>query len=120
MGDLVTWQSLKLMFDPLYDDSIWRDMPKYKVRKWKLFQGCGVHVLEVGPYTLYMLAEKDYPLSNCKEILYQMLKGKIQLQLQQVYWVDNQAFELLKKYKDILQLKESSEIVIWKNPPSAE
>ena len=93
MGDLVTWQSLKLKFDPLYDDAVWRDMIKFKVRRWKLFQNCGF-----GPYTLYLLVEKDYPLSNCIEILYKMLKGKIQLQLQQVYWVDNQAFELLKKY----------------------
>ena len=118
MGDLVTWQSLKLTFDPLYDDSVWRDISKYKVLRWKLFQSCGVHILQVGPYTLYMLVEKDYPLSSNKEILYQMLKGKIQLQLQQKYWVDSQAFELLKKYNKILKLKESSEIVVWKHPPS--
>ena len=65
-----------------------------------LFQSSGVHVLEIGPDTMYMLVEKDYPLASSLEIVYQMV-NKL-LKLQQAYDTDDQAFNLLLKYKKIL------------------
>jgi hypothetical protein len=62
MSDNVLWRALKLMYEPSMDDSVWTEIVQYKVRKWRLFQDSGVHMLEIGPITLYMLAEKDYPV----------------------------------------------------------
>ena len=38
--------------------------------------------IDIGPHTLYMLIEKDYPLASCLEIIYQMVNGARQLKLQ--------------------------------------
>ena len=72
-----------------------------------LFQSSGIHVLDVGSHTLYMLIEKDYPLASCFEIIYQMVNGAKQLKLQKAYDTDDQAFNLLSKYKKILSQQSS-------------
>jgi hypothetical protein len=107
MSDYIMWRALKLMFDPSLEESEWTEIRRYKVRKWMLFQSSGVHVLYIGPHTLYMLIEKDYPLASCLEIVYQMVNGTRQLKLQKAYDTDDQAFDLLSKYKKILGQQSS-------------
>lgn len=107
MADYIIWRALKLMFDPSMEDSEWTEIRGFKVRKWMLFKSSGIHVLDVGSHTLYMLAEKDYPLASCFEIIYQMVNGAKQLKLQKAYDTDHQAFNLLSKYKKILSEQSS-------------
>ena len=111
MSNYIIWRALKLMFDPSMEDSEWTEIRWLKVRKWMLFQSSGVYVLDVGSHTLYMLIEKDYPLASWLEIIYQMVNGAKQLKLQKAYDTDDQAFNLLSKYKKILSQQSSKEVV---------
>lgn len=104
--DRVMWNYLKVMFEPTPEDEEWSKLRYNTVQKWKLFQSCGVHVLDAHGLTIYMLVEKDYPLSWLKNIVHQMINGKIQLQMQKNYWTDDQAYQLLKTYERILKPKE--------------
>jgi hypothetical protein len=101
MADNVLWRALKLMYEPSMDDSEWTEIVEYKVRKWKLFQDSGIHLLEIGPITLYMLAEKDYPVVRYWNTVNQMVNVAGLLNLQKAYDTDDQAFDLLSKYKKI-------------------
>ena len=105
------------MFDPSMEDFEWTEIKGCKVKRWRLFQSSGIHVLEIGPHTLYMLAEKDYPLENYQEIVYQMVNGTGLLNLQNDYDTDDQAFNLLSKYKKILGQQTSQEMSVWKHAP---
>ena len=90
------------MYEPSMDDSEWTEIVGYKVRQWRLFQDSGIHVLDIGPITLYMLAEKDYPVVRYWNTVNQMVNGTGSLKLQKDYDSDDQAFNLLSKYKKIL------------------
>lgn len=98
------------------EDSEWTEIIRHKVKRWRLFQSSGIHVLELGPLTLYMLAEKDYPVVNYWEIVHQMVNGAGLLNLQNDYDTDDQAFNLLSKYKMILDQQTSQELSVWKHP----
>ena len=63
-----------------------------------------------------MLPERDYPLENYLEIVYQMVNGAGLLNLQNDYDTDDQAFNLLSKYKKILGQQTSQELGVWKHP----
>ena len=106
-SDNVLWRALKLMFEPSMDDSEWTEIADYKVRRWRLFQDSGVHVLDIGPITLYMLAEMDYPVVRCCNIVNQMVNGDRSLKLQKDYDPDDQAFNFLSKYKKIFDQLDS-------------
>lgn len=93
------------MFEPSIEDSEWKELQKKKVMSWRLFQSCGIHILEVGSFTIFMLVEKAYPLDAYKDIVTQMVKGTITLQMQKNYWFDYQAYDLLEKYERILDPK---------------
>ena len=118
MADNVLWRALKLMYEPSMDDSEWTEIVGYKVRKWKLFQDSGIHLLEIGPITLYMLAEKDYPVVRYWNTFNQMVNVAGLLNLQKAYDTDDQAFDLLSKYKTILGQLSSQDLSVWKHPPS--
>lgn len=94
MADNVLWRALKLMFEPSMDDSEWTEIAKYKVKRWRLFQDSGIHVLEIGPHTLYMLADKEYPVVRYWNVVNQMVNGAGILKLQKDYDTDDQAFNL--------------------------
>ena len=101
--DFLMWQSLKIMFNPSMEDSIWKDIAGYKLRRWMLYQSCGVHILDIGVYTVYFLTEKDYPgLNMHKDILKQMFERNDTLKLQRHFMSDHQAYKLLQKYEKIL------------------
>nr|GEY79931.1 hypothetical protein [Tanacetum cinerariifolium] len=61
--------TLKVMFEkPNAKASIWRDQrDRYgleKVKSWKLFESCGVHILTLTTIQMILLVEKKYPLTR--------------------------------------------------------
>ncbi|GJZ88730.1 hypothetical protein Tco_0660512 [Tanacetum coccineum] len=68
---------LKNMFEPHVEDIVWRNQQGYKVLEWKLYDSCGVHFLRMQSMQIYMLVEKNYPLTP--PTLTQMLEKKRQI-----------------------------------------
>ncbi|GJU78746.1 hypothetical protein Tco_1275816 [Tanacetum coccineum] len=76
MYDRVLWGNLKTMFDPpLSDDAIWSLPLQQKIINWRYFSTCVVHCLTLDASTIYMLADRKYPLS--KDACQMMLKMKL-------------------------------------------
>ena len=77
--EMELWVELKRLYEPTEDDELW-DSQKWihqRIFTWKLFDTCGVHQVhadEVG-IDIYMLVERDYPLSN--GIMTLMLTNKL-------------------------------------------
>ncbi|GJZ51360.1 hypothetical protein Tco_0605875 [Tanacetum coccineum] len=67
---------LKTMFDPpLSDDAIWSLPLQQKMINWRYYPSCAVHCLTLDASTIYMLADRKYPLS--KDACQVMLKMKL-------------------------------------------
>ncbi|GJX28536.1 hypothetical protein Tco_0236615 [Tanacetum coccineum] len=76
MYDRVLWGDLKTMFDPpLSDDAIWGLPLQQKMINWRYYPSCAVHCLTLEASTIYMLADRKYPLS--KDACQVMLKMKL-------------------------------------------
>ncbi|GJX73165.1 hypothetical protein Tco_0311760 [Tanacetum coccineum] len=76
MYDRVLWGDLKTMFDPpLSDDAIWSLPLQQKMVNWRYYSSCAVHCLTLDASTIYMLADRKYPLS--KDACQIMLKMKL-------------------------------------------
>ncbi|GJW25851.1 hypothetical protein Tco_0039662 [Tanacetum coccineum] len=74
--DRVLWGDLKTMFDPpLSDDAIWSLPLQQKMINWRYYPSCAVHCLTLDDTTIYMLADRKYPLS--KDACQVMLKMKL-------------------------------------------
>ncbi|GJU23060.1 hypothetical protein Tco_1156402 [Tanacetum coccineum] len=79
--DRVLWSDLRTMFDPpLNEDAIWSLPLQQKMINWRYYPNCAVHCLTVHCLTLdastiYMLADRKYPLS--KDACQVMLKMKL-------------------------------------------
>nr|GEV11710.1 hypothetical protein [Tanacetum cinerariifolium] len=74
------WVELKRLFEPDADDVLWK-LQRYMHAPltWKLHSDCGVHhVSSTRGHDIFMLTEKDYPLSYVVMIL--MLSGKLQVE----------------------------------------
>nr|GEX95821.1 hypothetical protein [Tanacetum cinerariifolium] len=74
------WVELKRLFEPDAEDVLWK-LQRYMHAPltWKLYINCGVHhVSSTRRHDIFMLTEKDYPLSNVVMIL--MLSGKLQVE----------------------------------------
>nr|GEV18012.1 hypothetical protein [Tanacetum cinerariifolium] len=74
------WVELKRLFEPDADDVLWK-LQRYMHAPltWKLYTNCGVHhVSSTRRHGIFMLTEKDYPLSNAVMIL--MLSGKLKVE----------------------------------------
>ncbi|GKA04944.1 hypothetical protein Tco_0684064 [Tanacetum coccineum] len=62
----VLWVKLKRLFEPDDDDTLWK-LQRYMhdPLTWKLYDTCGVHhVSTERGYDIFMLVEKDYPLTR--------------------------------------------------------
>nr|GEW15231.1 hypothetical protein [Tanacetum cinerariifolium] len=60
---------LKIMFEkPNVKANVWRDqMGRYglaKVKSWKLFESCRVHIITLTTTQMFLLVEKKYPLTH--------------------------------------------------------
>ncbi|GJV25580.1 hypothetical protein Tco_1378275 [Tanacetum coccineum] len=74
--DRVLWSDLRTMFDPpLIEDAIWSLPLQQKMVSWRYYDKCEVHCLTLEACTIYMLADRKYPLS--KEACQVMLKMKL-------------------------------------------
>ncbi|GJY67580.1 hypothetical protein Tco_0469818 [Tanacetum coccineum] len=74
--DRVLWGDLKTMFDPpISDDAIWSLPLQQKMINWRYYPSCAVHCLTLDDTTIYMLADRKYPLS--KDACQVMLKIKL-------------------------------------------
>ncbi|GJQ98259.1 putative ribonuclease H-like domain-containing protein [Tanacetum coccineum] len=74
--DRVLWSDLRTMFDPpLNEDAIWSLPLQKKMVSWRYYDKCEVHCLTLEACTIYMLADRKYPLS--KEACQVMLKMKL-------------------------------------------
>ncbi|GJR74706.1 putative reverse transcriptase domain-containing protein [Tanacetum coccineum] len=71
------WVELKRLFEPDSDDTLWK-LQRYMHDPlvWRLYDTCGVHhVSSVRGHDIFMLVEKDYPLSKGVQML--MLANKL-------------------------------------------
>ncbi|GKF04022.1 hypothetical protein Tco_0034690 [Tanacetum coccineum] len=74
--DRVLWSDLMTMFDPpLNEDAIWSIPLQQKMINWRYYPTCAVHWLTLEASTIYMLADRKYPLS--KDACQVMLKMKL-------------------------------------------
>ncbi|GJU87752.1 hypothetical protein Tco_1295298, partial [Tanacetum coccineum] len=74
--DRVLWGDLKTMFDPpLSDDAIWSLPLQQKMINWRYYPSSTVHCPTLDDTTIYMLADRKYPLS--KDACQVMLKMKL-------------------------------------------
>nr|GEX30615.1 hypothetical protein [Tanacetum cinerariifolium] len=75
----VLWVELEMLVEPDADDVLWK-LQRYMHAPltWRLYSNCRVHhVSSTRRHDIFMLTEKDYPLSNAVMIL--MLSGKLQV-----------------------------------------
>ncbi|GJR33844.1 putative reverse transcriptase domain-containing protein [Tanacetum coccineum] len=75
----VLWVELKRLFEPDDDDTLWK-LQRYMhdPLKWKLYDTCGVHhVSTKRGHDIFMLVEKDYPLTRA--LMTVMLANKLQV-----------------------------------------
>ncbi|GKD23388.1 hypothetical protein Tco_1225091 [Tanacetum coccineum] len=75
----VLWVELKRLFEPDDDDTLW-NLQRYMhdPLKWRLYDTSGVHhVSTERGHDIFMLVEKDYPLT--KELMTVMLVNKLQV-----------------------------------------
>nr|GEZ00071.1 hypothetical protein [Tanacetum cinerariifolium]GEZ02324.1 hypothetical protein [Tanacetum cinerariifolium] len=86
--------TLKIMFEHLVKDTIWKSQQRLtKVKSWKLFNSYGVHCVTMQFILYYLLVEKMYPLTN--HILHQMFNN-VKLQVDEEC---EMAFDLLRLVK---------------------
>ncbi|GJU51408.1 hypothetical protein Tco_1220963 [Tanacetum coccineum] len=86
------WVELKRLFEPDTDDILWK-LQRYMhdPLTWRLYDTCGVHHVSTDKgHDIFMLEEKDYPLS--KRVLMLMLVNKLLVEQS-----SKMANELLKK-----------------------
>ncbi|GJY02085.1 hypothetical protein Tco_0360237 [Tanacetum coccineum] len=75
----VLWVELKRLFEPDDDDTLWK-LQRYMhdPLKWRLYDTCGVHhVSTERGHDIFMLVEKDYPLTRA--LMTVMLVNKLQV-----------------------------------------
>ncbi|GKB43604.1 hypothetical protein Tco_0888546 [Tanacetum coccineum] len=59
------WVELKRLFEPDIDDELWKLQKNIHDLTWKLDDSCGVHHVSTKKgIDIYMLVEKEYPLSR--------------------------------------------------------
>ncbi|GKA50450.1 hypothetical protein Tco_0743523 [Tanacetum coccineum] len=74
----VLWGYLKNMFEePLSTDPIWSLLGQQRIISWRYYDTCRVHCLNLESMDIYMLIERQYPLSAevCKAMLDKKLQG---------------------------------------------
>ncbi|GKD87530.1 hypothetical protein Tco_1358684 [Tanacetum coccineum] len=59
----VLWGDLKVMFEPDVESDVWRNLQGYNVTVWKLFSSSEVHFVRFQNLHIFMLVEKNYPLT---------------------------------------------------------
>ncbi|GJZ35545.1 hypothetical protein Tco_0581362 [Tanacetum coccineum] len=74
--EIELWVELKRLFEPDVDDELWKSQKHVHDITWRLYNTYGVHhVSTKDGIDIYMLVEKEYPLS--RGVLTQMLAIKL-------------------------------------------
>ena len=74
--DRELWVELKILFEPNEDDVLWKFNSGNQGLTWTLYNSCAVHHFSTKAGTdIYMLVEREYPLS--KGTLTLMLDAKL-------------------------------------------
>ncbi|GKC65055.1 hypothetical protein Tco_1097653 [Tanacetum coccineum] len=74
--EIELWVELKRLFESDANDKLWKSQKHVHDITWKLYDTCGVHhVSTKDGIDIYMLVEKEYPLS--RGVLTQMLAAKL-------------------------------------------
>ncbi|GJW29354.1 hypothetical protein Tco_0046229 [Tanacetum coccineum] len=74
--EIEIWVELKRLFEPDADDELWKSQKHIHDVTWRLYDTCGVHhVSTKDGMDIYMLVEREYPLS--RGVLTQMLVAKL-------------------------------------------
>ncbi|GJS04196.1 hypothetical protein Tco_0320704 [Tanacetum coccineum] len=59
------WVELKRLFEPDTDDELWKLQKHIHDLTWRIYDSCGVHHVSTEKgIDIYMLIEKEYPLSS--------------------------------------------------------
>ncbi|GJV79270.1 hypothetical protein Tco_1515140 [Tanacetum coccineum] len=59
------WVKLKRLFEPDTDDELWKLQKHIHDLTWRIYDSCGVHHVSTEKgIDIYMLVEKEYPLSR--------------------------------------------------------
>ncbi|GKB05927.1 hypothetical protein Tco_0834122 [Tanacetum coccineum] len=85
----VLWGDLKVMVEPNVESKVWRNLQGHKVTVWKLFSSSRVHFVRFQNMHIFMLVEKNYPLTPATII--EMLNKKLQAD----HW-NEMCYQLLK------------------------
>ncbi|GKC82081.1 hypothetical protein Tco_1137798 [Tanacetum coccineum] len=74
------WVKLKRLFEPDKDDVLWKlQRYMYDPLTWRMYGTCGVHHVSLTRgHDIYMLIEKDYPLSTA--VMNLMLSRRMQVE----------------------------------------
>ncbi|GJR93034.1 hypothetical protein Tco_0265208 [Tanacetum coccineum] len=104
------WVELKRLFEPDTDDELWKIQKHNHDLTWRLYDSCGVHHVSTEKgIDIYMLVEKEYPLS----------KGTLTLMLVAKLLVDQYnkiSRELLRKiFMQVHVSENSSKGNAWKD-----
>ncbi|GKE89828.1 hypothetical protein Tco_1567303 [Tanacetum coccineum] len=74
--EIEIWVELKRLFEPDADDELWKSQKHIHDITWRLYDTCGVnHVSTKDGMDIYMLVEREYPLS--RGVLTHMLVAKL-------------------------------------------
>nr|GEU71130.1 hypothetical protein [Tanacetum cinerariifolium] len=90
---------LKIMFEkPNIKANVWKDQKGIyglaKVKSWKLFESCGVHIITLTTTQMFMLVEKKYPLIHFT--LQQMLNN-VRLEVEEESEMSLELLRLVKR-----------------------
>ncbi|GJS00357.1 hypothetical protein Tco_0316865 [Tanacetum coccineum] len=89
--ELILWGDLKIMMESSQEENdqsdFWDDQQDWKIITWRLFEACGVYILELKDGTIiHMLVEKRYPLS--KDLLQRMLDLGLEVERESINALD--------------------------------
>ncbi|GKF58674.1 hypothetical protein Tco_0172211 [Tanacetum coccineum] len=85
--ELILWGDLKIMMESSTEKNdqsdFWSDQQDWKIDTWRLYEACGVYILELKDGTvIHMLVERRYPLS--KELLQRVLDLGLEVEKQSI------------------------------------
>ncbi|GJR02555.1 hypothetical protein Tco_0525539 [Tanacetum coccineum] len=95
--ELILWGDLKIMMESSTEENdqsdFWSDQQDWKIVTWRLYEACGVYILELEDRTvIHMLVERRYPLS--KDLLQRMLDFGLEVERESTV-----AFDLIRFIK---------------------
>ncbi|GJW72318.1 hypothetical protein Tco_0129235 [Tanacetum coccineum] len=93
------WVELKRLFEPDTDDELWKLKKHIHDITWRLYNTCGVHhVSTKDEINIYMLVEREYPLS--RGVLTHMLVAK-------PWWNEDKEDVKENSLEDIMQVEKT-------------